>query len=203
MIFSPYKEMIKNGIDDHIDLLLSSELNSDDNESIDSYVSASDKNEEEVIDGTENMEEETINDEETERPSRANKGIPPHRWGIGPEPYMGMAKITLEDEPRTVSEALTGSGKELWQRAMQEEFDSLIENDSWELVPLPTGKNIVSCKWVFKKTAMKRVILFAIRPALLLAVFHKNTVKITMKFLPLLLGKLLSERFSPWPAKRK
>jgi hypothetical protein len=26
----------------------------------------------------------------------------------------------------------------------------LIENDTWELVPLPEGKNIVGSRWVFK-----------------------------------------------------
>lgn len=37
-----------------------------------------------------------------------------------------------------------------WQKAMQEEYDSFIANQSWDLVTLPHGKNLVSCKWLNK-----------------------------------------------------
>jgi hypothetical protein len=33
---------------------------------------------------------------------------------------------------------------------MSIEYDALIGNQTWELVPLPKGKNIVGCKWVYK-----------------------------------------------------
>ena len=32
---------------------------------------------------------------------------------------------------------------------MSEEFDSLKENKSWELVRLPDGRQAIQCKWVF------------------------------------------------------
>ena len=37
-----------------------------------------------------------------------------------------------------------------WKQAIDSEFESLIENGTWELVPMPEGKNIVGNKWVFK-----------------------------------------------------
>lgn len=36
-----------------------------------------------------------------------------------------------------------------WRQAMSSEFDALVKNGTWELVP-PTGvENIVGCKWIF------------------------------------------------------
>ena len=33
---------------------------------------------------------------------------------------------------------------------MQEEFNSLQENENWELVPLPPKRKLVQCKWVYR-----------------------------------------------------
>ena len=33
---------------------------------------------------------------------------------------------------------------------MQEEFDALIGNGTWDLVPRPTDQNIIRTKWVYK-----------------------------------------------------
>lgn len=37
-----------------------------------------------------------------------------------------------------------------WRSAMQEEFDALLANQTWDLVPQPLHANIVSGKWIFK-----------------------------------------------------
>ncbi|KAM1246265.1 hypothetical protein ACFX2J_042353 [Malus domestica] len=37
-----------------------------------------------------------------------------------------------------------------WQAAMQEEIDALHAQKTWSLVPLPSGKNLVGCKWVYR-----------------------------------------------------
>ena len=34
---------------------------------------------------------------------------------------------------------------------MDEEFNSLRKNATWELVSLPPGRKLVQCKWVFQK----------------------------------------------------
>jgi hypothetical protein len=36
------------------------------------------------------------------------------------------------------------------KNAMQEEYDALMHQKTWNMVPLPPGKNLVSCKWIFK-----------------------------------------------------
>ena len=33
---------------------------------------------------------------------------------------------------------------------MKEEYNALIENNNWELVPQAQGKNVIGCKWVYK-----------------------------------------------------
>ena len=37
-----------------------------------------------------------------------------------------------------------------WLAAMQEEFDALQRNRTWQLVPRPPRANIISGKWVFR-----------------------------------------------------
>ncbi|CAI7874999.1 unnamed protein product [Closterium sp. NIES-54] len=56
----------------------------------------------------------------------------------------------LPGEPATLEEALSGPQKEEWKAAMDAEFNSLIENGTWELVELPEGRRPISSKWVFK-----------------------------------------------------
>ncbi|KAH9303948.1 hypothetical protein KI387_008352 [Taxus chinensis] len=50
-------------------------------------------------------------------------------------------------EPQKYSDA---RGIPEWETAMQIEYDALIKNDTWKLVPLPPGKHPIGCKWVYK-----------------------------------------------------
>ena len=53
-------------------------------------------------------------------------------------------------DPRTRVEALRSTNAAMWQTAMDEEFQSLIHNGTWELCDLPPGKKAIGCKWLFK-----------------------------------------------------
>lgn len=63
-------------------------------------------------------------------------------------PYIGITE-TYKDtvEPANVKEALT---RTLWKEAMQKEFQALMSNKTWILVPYQDQENIVDSKWVFK-----------------------------------------------------
>jgi hypothetical protein len=37
-----------------------------------------------------------------------------------------------------------------WESPMTTEYDSLMKNKTWTLVPLPPRKNLVGCKWIYK-----------------------------------------------------
>jgi len=58
-----------------------------------------------------------------------------------------FANICTSDEPNSVEEALKSSK---WKGAMQDEYEALQRNGTWNLVPPSQGKNIIDCKWVFK-----------------------------------------------------
>lgn len=65
--------------------------------------------------------------------------------------YLAYESTSINNEPVTVRQALNGSDKIKWQAAMDDEYRSLIENKTWDLVQLPNGCKAISNKWVFKQ----------------------------------------------------
>ncbi|CAI7875004.1 unnamed protein product [Closterium sp. NIES-53] len=53
-------------------------------------------------------------------------------------------------EPKTLAEALSGPDAEKWKQSVKEEYDSLLENETWELCDLPPGKKAISSKLIFR-----------------------------------------------------
>jgi hypothetical protein len=52
----------------------------------------------------------------------------------------------LSSLPKTYKSALLDPK---WAAAMQDEYNALLENNTWQLVPRPSNSNIVSGKWIF------------------------------------------------------
>ena len=50
-------------------------------------------------------------------------------------------------EPQNLQEALDDP---VWRKAMEEEYSTLMKNQTWHLVPTKQGINLIDCKWVFK-----------------------------------------------------
>ncbi|CAI7822993.1 unnamed protein product [Closterium sp. NIES-54] len=53
-------------------------------------------------------------------------------------------------EPKTLAEALSGPDAEKWKQSVKEEYDSLLETETWELCELPPGKKAISSKPIFR-----------------------------------------------------
>ena len=56
-----------------------------------------------------------------------------------------------EGEPKNYSEVISSDDSTKWIIAMQEEVESLLKNETWELVKLPEGKRVINCKWIFNR----------------------------------------------------
>jgi hypothetical protein len=56
--------------------------------------------------------------------------------------------MSLGSYPKSHSEA---SRNPLWEAAMDEEYSALMDNNTWELVPLLKGRKLVRCRWIYRK----------------------------------------------------
>ena len=54
------------------------------------------------------------------------------------------------NDPKSYRDAMKGPDSSLWKIAADVEMKSILQNETWELVDLPPGKNAIGCKWVFK-----------------------------------------------------
>jgi hypothetical protein len=61
--------------------------------------------------------------------------------------YMALMCDLLEKEPTCFEEAIQ---EKEWADAMIEEYQSIIKNDVWEIVPRSKSKDVVSSKWLYK-----------------------------------------------------
>jgi hypothetical protein len=67
-----------------------------------------------------------------------------------PKPFSSYTALMcnlLDEEPTCFEEAIQ---KKEWANAMTEEYQSIIKNDLWEIVPKTKSKDVVSSKWLFK-----------------------------------------------------
>ena len=85
-------------------------------------------------------EQEMAEDFEKQRSERIRRA--PVRYGE----WVTIADIK---DPTSYKEAIS-KDKVKWQAAIDAELDSLEKNNVWDLVPLPEGRKVIGCKWVFK-----------------------------------------------------
>ena len=96
------------------------------------------------------QEQEGEEGEEVETTLRRSTRVrnPPIRF----ENFVGYASCYMAvcEEPITLAEAMEREDASDWRKAIEEEMQSLKENNTWELTELPKGRKAIGCKWVFK-----------------------------------------------------
>ncbi len=129
-------------------------------------------------DETPPIEDEQMHENEIERRGEADAGRPrrqrrePGYWWIGNaderarreaqdranlaeteenDTYSFLINKAIQDGevPQTYEKTLQSEMRRHWVSAMEAEIASMKENQVWDLVPLPQGKRVVGCKWVF------------------------------------------------------
>jgi hypothetical protein len=62
-----------------------------------------------------------------------------------------LPRALISEAALTVPTCFTNAVKvSEWRTAMQTEYNDLLKNSTWTLVPSSVAKNVVSCKWIFK-----------------------------------------------------
>jgi Reverse transcriptase (RNA-dependent DNA polymerase) len=64
--------------------------------------------------------------------------------------FLGKADSCEPFEPKTLQQAMNSHQWPSWEKAMQEEYDSLIENGTWVEQECPANRESLTGKWVFK-----------------------------------------------------
>ena len=84
-----------------------------------------------------------------------HNNVPQHTHIINSHPMATCAKDVIVKkkaflshmpiEPATFAQA---SKSIYWTKAMQQDYDALLKNKTWNLVHAPLNANIIDCKWV-------------------------------------------------------
>ena len=61
-----------------------------------------------------------------------------------------VAMLAISEEPRSYEQATESDDHKQWEQAMDEEYDSLIKNRTWNLVNPPRGQKVIDNRWVYK-----------------------------------------------------
>ena len=88
-------------------------------------------------------------DHEQSQPRRSiRERIPRRRFEIVGEAFMIAPQD--DEEPKTITEALSGPKAKELSKAMEEEMKSMRTNQVWDLVDLPPGRKSIGNKWILK-----------------------------------------------------
>lgn len=64
--------------------------------------------------------------------------------------YEAVALVAVGDSPECYEDATERPDANEWKKAMIDEYQSLMKNETWTLVNLPPDRQAIKCKWVYK-----------------------------------------------------
>lgn len=103
------------------------------------------------LDSTKDISSQANNEDETSSqrsyPQRIREPI--QRYGSFVS-HMATSYTAAVKDPDTVQQAKQSANWPEWHQAMQEEYDALVANDTFTLVPSPPGVKPLPCRWVLK-----------------------------------------------------
>jgi len=57
---------------------------------------------------------------------------------------------SINSDPNSFKEVMDSQHTPFWKEVVQDEMDSIMENNTWVLVDLPPGCRPITSKWIFK-----------------------------------------------------
>jgi len=78
---------------------------------------------------------------------------PPIVWSDDEEENVNegeQANSITKPEPRMFKQAIHGHQSDYWRDAAMLEYNTLVENGTWEIVDLPQGEKAIGSGWVFR-----------------------------------------------------
>jgi hypothetical protein len=105
---------------------------------------------------------EQVSEEIQDRNEGFVQEIVPERYNLRSKARAYYSDVV---EPQSINEALKSPEKDEWKIAMNREYDSLMLNETWDIVSLPPGRKAIGCKWVFKlkRDSSGEIVLFKAR----------------------------------------
>jgi hypothetical protein len=61
-----------------------------------------------------------------------------------------LAALDQGEEPNHYRDAIVARDEDNWKIAIDKEYNSLIENNTWELITPPPGTSVIKSRWTFK-----------------------------------------------------
>lgn len=61
-----------------------------------------------------------------------------------------VAMLAINEEPKTYEQAMKSDESKQWEQAMDDEFASLVKNQTWILVNPPDDQKVIDNRWVYK-----------------------------------------------------
>jgi len=90
-------------------------------------------------------------EDELNMPLQSHPADPPVIWSDNEASDDELAMATANSEPpRTLKAALKTPQANLWHEAATLEYNTLVENNTWEIVELPPGKKAIGSGWVLR-----------------------------------------------------